>query len=431
MPTTPRQNTLSRAGEMRGVGLHTGAQVRMRIAPAPVNTGIVLRRTDLEGAPEIPAHVSHVVGTDLGTSIGQGEARVHTVEHLLSALVVSEIDNAYVEVDAEELPAADGSALEFHRLIQECGREEQDAPAKFLTIESAISLAPKGGSEYVVAPSADQRVSVTIEYDHPLIGRQFGSYRVEAGQFASDVLPARTFGFVRDVDAMRGRGLAMGGSQENAVVLTDDGLLEGTELRFADEFVRHKALDVVGDLALVGARLKAHVIAERPGHLGNVALARELVAMAEKKALARPILSIEQIMHYLPHRYPFLLVDRVVEFEERKRIVGLKNVTINEPFFVGHFPGRPVMPGVLIVEAMAQVGGLLVLEQMENLDDKIVYFMSLDNVKWRRPVTPGDQIRFEVEVVQIRGATCKMRGVGTVDGQVVAEADMMARVVDR
>jgi UDP-3-O-[3-hydroxymyristoyl] N-acetylglucosamine deacetylase / 3-hydroxyacyl-[acyl-carrier-protein] dehydratase len=215
------------------------------------------------------------------------------------------------------------------------------------------------------------------------------------------------------------------------VVLTDEGLVEGTELRFADEFVRHKALDIVGDLSLVGARLHGRIVAERPGHAANVALAKEIVSRAERRALARPMLSIEQIMKYLPHRYPFLLVDRVVEFEERKRIVGLKNVTINEPFFQGHFPGRPVMPGVLIIEAMAQVGGLLVLEGMENLEEKVIYFMSLDGVKWRRPVVPGDQVRFEVEVLQIRNTTCRMRGIGTVDGNVVAEAEMMARVVDR
>ncbi|HWK89309.1 MAG TPA: bifunctional UDP-3-O-[3-hydroxymyristoyl] N-acetylglucosamine deacetylase/3-hydroxyacyl-ACP dehydratase [Longimicrobium sp.] len=430
MPTTPRQNTLARPGEMEGVGLHTGAGVRMRILPAPVNTGVVFRRTDLEGSPEVPADVAHVVGTDLGTSVGIGEAKIHTVEHLLAALVSRQIDNAYVELSAAELPAGDGSARLFDVLLESCGVEQQDAPAKFLAVAETFSLC-KDRSEYIVAPADDYRVAATIEFDHPLIRRQFASFRVEHGEFAREVLPARTFGFLREVEALRGRGLAQGGSPDNAVVLTDDGVLEGTELRFGDEFVRHKVLDVVGDLALVGARLHAKVIAERPGHLGNVALAKELVARAEKKALARPILNIEQIIQYLPHRYPFLLVDRVVEFEERKRIVGLKNVTINEPFFVGHFPGRPVMPGVLIIEAMAQTGGLLVLEGMENLEDKIVYFLSLDNVKWRRPVTPGDQIRFEVEVVQIRGATCKMRGVGTVDGHVVAEADMMARVVDK
>jgi UDP-3-O-[3-hydroxymyristoyl] N-acetylglucosamine deacetylase/3-hydroxyacyl-[acyl-carrier-protein] dehydratase len=431
MPTTtPRQNTIARPGEMQGVGLHTGAEVRMRILPAPVNSGIVFRRTDIAGAADVPALLSHVVGTDLGTSIGHGEVKIHTVEHLLSAMVAREIDNALVEVDAAELPAADGSAREFLRLLDECGREEQDAPARFLPVAETFSLL-KDKSEYVVTPAEDYRVSTTIEFDHPLIGRQYGSFRVGDPSYADEVLPARTFGFMRDVEAMRGRGLARGGSQENAVVLTEGGLVEGTQLRFPDEFVRHKALDIVGDLALVGARIRAHVIAERPGHLGNVALAREIVARAEKKALARPILTIEQIMQYLPHRYPFLLVDRVVEFEERKRIVGLKNVTFNEPFFQGHFPGRPVMPGVLIIEAMAQVGGLLVLENVENLEDKVIYFLGLDNVRWRRPVTPGDQIRFEVELLQVRGATVKMRGVGTVDGQLAAEAEMMARVVDK
>jgi UDP-3-O-[3-hydroxymyristoyl] N-acetylglucosamine deacetylase / 3-hydroxyacyl-[acyl-carrier-protein] dehydratase len=430
MSITPRQNTLARAGDLAGTGLHTGAPVRLRILPAPVDSGIVFRRVDLPGTPDLPAHVSQVSRTDLGTTLGQGEGRVHTVEHLLAALVAHEVDNAVVELDAPELPAGDGSAAPYDRLLAEAGRVEQDAPARFLVVDEAFSLV-KGDAEYVVAPSDAYRASLGIEFSHPVVGRQYGSFRVEPESFPREVLPARTFGFLRDVEAMRARGLALGGSPENAIVLTDSGLAEGTELRWPDEFVRHKALDLVGDLALVGARLRAHVVAERPGHAGNVALARELVARAERKALARPMLTIEQITQYLPHRYPFLLVDRVIEFEERKRIVGLKNVTINEPFFQGHFPGRPVMPGVLIIEAMAQVGGLLVLEQMENLDEKVVYFMSLNNVKWRRPVTPGDQIRFEVEVLQIRGATCRMRGVGTVDGNVVAEAEMMARVVDR
>jgi UDP-3-O-[3-hydroxymyristoyl] N-acetylglucosamine deacetylase/3-hydroxyacyl-[acyl-carrier-protein] dehydratase len=430
MPTTPRQNTIARPGELEGVGLHTGEAVRMRLLPAPVNTGIVFRRTDLQGAQDIPALVAHVTGTDRGTTLAVGDAKVQTVEHLLSAVVARAIDNLLVEMDAAEPPAMDGSARDFDRLLGECGVEAQDAPARFITVDETFSLT-KGKAEYVVAPAEGYRVSATIEFDHPQVGRQYGSYRVDEGSFAREVAPARTFCFEHEVEALRGRGLAQGGSISNAVVLTADGVMDGTALRWDDEFVRHKALDVIGDLALVGARLNAHVIAEKPGHQGNVALARELVSRTQKKALARPMLSIEQIFQYLPHRYPFLLVDRVIEYEERKRIVGLKNVTINEPFFVGHFPGRPIMPGVLIIEAMAQVGGLLMLDTLENLDDKVVYFMSLDNVKWRRPVIPGDQIRFELEVLQIRGTTCRMKGVGTVDGHVVAEAEMMARVVDR
>jgi UDP-3-O-[3-hydroxymyristoyl] N-acetylglucosamine deacetylase / 3-hydroxyacyl-[acyl-carrier-protein] dehydratase len=422
------QNTLARPAAMEGTGLHTGSDVRMRLFPAPPGTGIVFRRTDMNGA-EVPARAANVVDTDRGTTIGAGDARVQTVEHLLAALAAREVDNVFVELDGPEPPAGDGSARGFHRLLEDAGVEAQDAPARFVPLDEPVTVA-LDGARYVVAPAAELRVSTTIEFDHPMIGRQFGSYLLD-GSFGAEVAPARTFCFLRDVEALRGRGLARGGSLDNAVVLTDEGLAEGTELRFPDEFVRHKTLDVIGDLALVGARLRGHVIAERPGHAGNVALAKELAARLERKGPPAPVMSIEEIFRYLPHRYPFLLVDRVVEFEPRTRIVGLKNVTINEPFFQGHFPGRPVMPGVLIVEAMAQVGGLLVLETMENLENKIVYFMSVDNVKWRRPVTPGDQLRFEVEVVQIRGATCKMKGVGRVDGLVVAEAEMMARVVDR
>jgi UDP-3-O-[3-hydroxymyristoyl] N-acetylglucosamine deacetylase/3-hydroxyacyl-[acyl-carrier-protein] dehydratase len=434
MANTPRQNTLAREARLEGVGLHTGAPVVMRLLPAPVNTGIVFRRTDLPGAPEIPCHVSKVASTDRGTTLGQGDAKVHTVEHLLAAVVARQVDNLYVELEGPEPPAMDGSSQGFDAVLGECGTEEQDAPARVISVDETFSLS-SGAAEYVVAPSPVFRLSCTVEFDHPAVGRQFASFRVDDGSFGREVAPARTFCFEREVAELYSRGLAQGGSVadtvQNAVVLGDDGGIIGGPLRFGDEFVRHKALDVVGDLALIGGRLHAHVVAEKPGHKANVALARELVERHERKKNTRPMLSIEQIFQYLPHRYPFLLVDRIIEFEERKRIVGLKNVTINEPFFVGHFPGRPVMPGVLIIEAMAQVGGLLVLEQMENLDEKVVYFMSLDNVKWRRPVIPGDQIRFEVEVLQIRGATCRMKGVGRVDGQVAAEAEMMARVVDK
>ncbi|HEX9936707.1 MAG TPA: bifunctional UDP-3-O-[3-hydroxymyristoyl] N-acetylglucosamine deacetylase/3-hydroxyacyl-ACP dehydratase [Longimicrobium sp.] len=431
MPTTPRQNTLAAPAELEGVGLHTGAPVKMRLLPAAVGTGVVFRRVDLEGSPEIPALVGHVTTTDRGTTLAAGEARVHTVEHLLAAVVARQVDNLLVELEGPEPPAMDGSSQGFDAALAQAGVEEQDAPAKLIVVDETFSLT-KGAAEYVVAPSQGYRLSTTIEFDHPAVGRQYASFRVDDGSFAREMAPARTFCFEREVEELYSRGLAQGGTVQNAVVLGEDGgIVGGTALRFPDEFVRHKALDVIGDLALVGARLSAHVIAEKPGHKGNVALAQELVARNEKKKNTRPMLSIEQIFQYLPHRYPFLLVDRVIEFEERKRIVGLKNVTINEPFFVGHFPGRPVMPGVLIIEAMAQVGGLLVLEQMENLEEKVIYFMSLDNVKWRRPVVPGDQIRFEVEVLQIRGSNCRMKGVGRVDGQVVAEAEMMARVVDR
>jgi UDP-3-O-[3-hydroxymyristoyl] N-acetylglucosamine deacetylase/3-hydroxyacyl-[acyl-carrier-protein] dehydratase len=431
MATPPRQRTLAAPAALEGVGLHTGMPVRMRLLPAAVNTGVVFRRSDLPGAPEIPALVGQVSSTDRGTTLGQGDARVHTVEHLLAPLVARQIDNLVIELEGPEPPAMDGSSAGFDSVLAGCGSEEQDAPAKVIVVDETFSFS-KGSAEYVVAPAQGYRLSASIEFDHPAVGRQYASFRIDDGSFSRELAPARTFCFEREVEELYSRGLAQGGTVQNAVVLGENGgIVAGTELRFPDEFVRHKALDVVGDLALVGARLSAHVIAERPGHKGNVALAQELVARAERRKATRPMLGIEQIFQYLPHRYPFLLVDRVIEFEEKKRIVGLKNVTINEPFFVGHFPGRPVMPGVLIIEAMAQVGGLLVLEAMENLEQKVIYFMSLDNVKWRRPVVPGDQIRFEVEVLQIRGANCRMRGVGKVDGQVVAEAEMMARVVDR
>jgi len=425
-----RQQTIGEACQMAGAGLHTGEAVRIRLLPAPVNSGIVFRRTDREGSPAIPALVANVVDTDLGTTLGVDGERVHTVEHLLAAVAASRIDNLVIEIDAGEVPAADGSAAPFMELVDVAGVVEQDAPVKVFKTEDAFSVADKNSS-FVVAPSEEYRLSTTIEFEHPLIRRQFASFRITRGEFAEQVAAARTFGFLRDVERMRERGRAVGGTPQNAVVLTDDGTLDDAPLRFPDEFVRHKSLDIVGDLALTGLRLCVHVVADRPSHRGNVALAREIVARAERKALARPMLNIQQILQYLPHRYPFLLVDRIVEYEENRRIVGLKNVTINEPFFVGHFPGHPIMPGVLIIEAMAQVGGLLLMDTVENPEDKVVYFMSLDNVKWRRPVIPGDQIRFELELLQFRGRTCRLKGTGSVDGQVVAEAEMMARIVDR
>jgi UDP-3-O-[3-hydroxymyristoyl] N-acetylglucosamine deacetylase / 3-hydroxyacyl-[acyl-carrier-protein] dehydratase len=428
--TAPKQRTIREPRAMDGIGLHTGAPVRMRISPADVDTGVIFRRSDLQGQPTVKAGTDRVVGTDRGTTLGVGETRIHTIEHVLSAVVGMVVDNLVVDLDGPEPPAADGSAQPFVDLLRSAGVVEQNRAAPVLAPRERFSFR-EGDAEYVVEPSDAYRVSAEIEFEHPLISRQSGSFEISTEIFQREIAPARTFGFVSEVGDLRARGLALGGSPDNAIVLTEDGLIEGTALRFADEFVRHKVMDLVGDLGLLGGRLRVHISARRPSHRGNVALAREIRSRLKKPSPPQPILNIQQILESLPHRYPLLLVDRVIEFEERKRIVGLKNVTINEPFFAGHFPGHPIMPGVLIIEAMAQVGGLLVMQAVENPEDKIVYFMSLDNVKWRRPVTPGDQIRFEVEIVQIRGMTARMKGVGTVEGQVVAEAEMMARIVDR
>ena len=426
----PKQRTLKESGEMEGVGLHSGVSVRLRLTPAAPSTGIRFRRTDLEGTPEIPAHVDAVVGFDRGTTLGAGEGRVQTVEHVLSALAGLGIDNAVVELDAAEPPAGDGSSRAFAELIDGLGFEEQPAEAKVLEVRDGFAL-DDGESRYVASRAAAYEISAEIDFRHPLIGRQSVSVPVTPESYRSEVASARTFGFLHEVEALRARGLARGGTPENALVLTEQGLYEGTELRFPDEFARHKVLDMVGDLALAGTRIRGRFAAERPSHRGNISLAKRLAKMSEQNGAGQPVMDIQQILQKLPHRYPLLLVDRVLEFESRKRIVGLKNVTINEPFFVGHFPGHPIMPGVLIVEAMAQVGGLLLMEAIDDPENKLVYFMSVDKVKWRRPVTPGDQLRFEVEVLQIRGTTARMKGVGTVDGQVVAEAEMMARVVDK
>ena len=283
-----------------------------------------------------------------------------------------------------------------------------------------------GDSEYEVAPCERLELEVAIDFPHPLVGGQRGQWTVTPETFATELAPARTFGFRHEVEMLRSRGLIKGGSTSNALLLDDGGVVENS-LRWPDEFVRHKALDCVGDLALAGRRVKARIVARRPSHRGTVTLVRELVRRAEE---VDRVIGIDEIMKTLPHRYPFLFVDRIVEYEEGKRVVGLKNVTINEPFFQGHFPGHAIMPGVLIIEAMAQVGGMLLMGK-SNQGDKVVYFTSLDNVKWRKPVRPGDQLRFELDVVQIRGPMCKMRGVAKVDGTVVAEADMSAMLRDR
>ena len=407
--------------------MHTGATTTTTIGPGEPGAGIRFRRSDLPDAPPVAARVGNVRATERRTALGVDQAEIQTVEHLLAALAGAGLDDALVTLDGPEPPMLDGSFLPWLELIDRAGDVEHPGEPAGVRVTRPFEVTA-GDARYVVSPDSGLRITATIEWAHPAIGRQSMALEVTPEGFRREIAPARTFGFVHEVEALRARGLLMGATGDMAVVLSEDGVASGT-LRWPDEFVRHKIGDVVGDLALLGARVEAHIMAERPSHQGNVALAQELARRGDRSDPGA--LDITRIMQVMPHRYPFLLVDRILEIEPEKRIVGLKNVTINEPFFQGHFPGHPIMPGVLIVEAMAQVGGMLLMDHFDDPESKVVYFMSLDNVKFRRPVLPGDQLRFELEMVQFRGRTCKMRGVAYVDGQAVCEAEMMARVVDR
>jgi len=406
--------------------LHLGVPCRVTFQPATAKQGIVFRRVDCPGQPRIRAHVSEVSGSERRTQLGKGDHAIHTVEHVLAAVNGLGIDDITIDMDGPEPPILDGSAAPFVEALCDAGLASIAGEPEFLDLSEPVRIID-GASVYEAFPSEQLELDVTIEFPHPLIGKQSRRFTVTEESFASELSRARTFGFVHEVDALREKGLIRGASLDNAVVLGDDDILSG-DLRWSDEFVRHKAMDCVGDLALAGAKVRARIVAIKPSHRGTVTLVREMVKAGRKEM---GMYTIEEIMKVLPHRYPFLLVDRIIEIEEKKRIVGLKNVTINEPFFQGHFPGHPIMPGVLIIEAMAQVGGMLLLGSVSDPETKVVYFMSLDNVKFRRPVKPGDQLRFELEVTQLRGTVCKMRGVGKVDGEVVVEADMAAAIRDR
>ena len=427
---TTLQRTIGGTVTLEGNGLHTGEPVRTTLRPAAENAGILFRRLDIDGRPEIPGLVDHVTGVEWETVLGSEDATVRTVEHLLAAIAAAAIDNIQIDVLGPEPPAFDGSSARWCEVLREVGVEDQTAPARLLAIDTPLFL-KSGDSRYAVVPYPGYRISAEIDFENPAIGRQFASLQVDEPTFYSEVAAARTFGLERWQESLQSRGLALGATEDNTILVGEEGIARDAKLRYPDEFVRHKVIDLIGDLALVGARLSCHVVAERPGHRGNVEVARRLRSLLDTKGEVERRLDIHDILAHIPHRYPFLLVDRILEFEAGERIVGLKNVTINEPFFAGHFPDHPIMPGVLIVEAMAQVGGLLLMNEFEEPRDKVVYFMSLDDVKFRRPVTPGDQLKFEVELIQLRGRVCKMRGLARVDGEPAAEATMMAQVVDR
>ncbi len=425
MSCAPRR-TIERAVSLDGVGLHLGVACRLTFKPAALGRGVRFSRVDLPGAPLTLAHVSVAVESERRTQLGEGIGALHTVEHVLAAVAALGIDDLLIEVDGPEPPIMDGSAGSFFRALRAGGIVSHGGRAEVLALSEPVRV-EHGDSWYEAYPADELLLEVSIDFPHALVGSQQGRYRVTPEEFERELADARTFGFSHEVEALRSKGLIKGGTTQNAILLNGEGVVENA-LRWSDEFVRHKAMDCVGDLALAGKRVHARIVAHRPSHSGTVRLVREMSKRACKET---QVIGIEDIMKVLPHRYPFLLVDRVLEYEAGKRVVGLKNVTINEPFFQGHFPGHPIMPGVLIIEAMAQVGGILLMGTVPDPESKVVYFTSLDNVKWRKPVRPGDQLRFELDILQIRGPVCKMKGVARVDGGVVAEADMAAMLRDR
>jgi UDP-3-O-[3-hydroxymyristoyl] N-acetylglucosamine deacetylase/3-hydroxyacyl-[acyl-carrier-protein] dehydratase len=424
-----RRRTIRQSATLSGTGLHLGRTCTLTFHPAAPGTGIRFRRTDLAGAPETLAHVSAATAAERRTQLGAGEGALHTVEHVLAAVAGLDVDDVVIAMDAAEPPIMDGSAEPFRTALSLAGLVEHGGEADVLRLRESVRVVD-GESVYVAHPAEVLDLEVAIDFPHPRIGQQRGQWRVTPETFSRELSPARTFGMLSWVEELRGKGLIQGASEENTIVLDGTDVV-GTTLRWPDEFVRHKALDVVGDLALAGRRVAARITATKPSHRGTVTLVREMLAHAAPPQSEARVLGIEDIMKILPHRYPFLLVDRIVEMEEKKRIVGIKNVTINEPFFQGHFPGHPIMPGVLIVEAMAQVGGVLLMGTVDDPETKVVYFMSLDNVKFRKPVKPGDQVRIEVDIVQLRNTVCRIKGIAKVDDAVVCEAEMAAVVRDR
>ena len=418
-----RRRTIAGNATVEGIGLHLGEPCRLTFRSAPSGAGVAFVRIDVEGTPRTPATAERAVLTERRTQLGEGAQALHTVEHVLAAVAGLGLDDLVIEMNGPEPPAMDGSAAPFVAALQSCGVVLQEGLPLELVVTDTVRVAD-GESVYEASPASGYELSVDIQFPHPVIGRQTGSWTLSGETFVRDLAPARTFGFVREVEELRAKGLIQGASTANTIALDDRGPVDSV-LRWPDEFVRHKALDVVGDLALAGRRIRGRISAFKPSHRGTIVFVRALLT---RFAREERVLGIDEIMKVLPHRYPFLLVDRIVEIEADKRIVGIKNVTINEPFFEGHFPGHPIMPGVLIIESMAQVGGLLLMGMVDDPDRKVVYFMSLDNIKFRKPVRPGDQLRSEVEMVQLRGNVCRMKGVAKVDGKVVCEAEMAAMI---
>ena len=437
-----KQRTLLREVSIKGNALHTGDAVHLTLKPAPVNHGIVFKRMDLHGHPELKPRVDLVTDLVRATTIQSGHAKIHTVEHVLSALSGCGIDNVVIEMDASEPPILDGSAREFVKLIQQGEPVEQDAEREYFALTEPVSVS-RGNSSIIALPFDGLKISCTSADDRG-IHTQHLSLVLDPEVYVTQVAAARTFTIYEDIEELLKLGKIKGGSLDSAIVLKGDKIISKEPLRFADEFVRHKILDIIGDITLLGLPLKAHIVATRPGHALNAELTKQLYEKYEAwkkggKKAAKPAapkavlatettLDIRRVLDTLPHRYPFVMIDRVVELTD-DTLTGIKNITFNEPFFQGHYPGNPVMPGVLQIEAMAQAAGILMLRR-STMEGKTALFMSCDKVKWRKPVRPGDQLSVKVKLTKVRGTIACAEGECSVGGQVVCSAELMFATVD-
>lgn len=455
-----KQRTIKREISLTGTGLHTGVQVTLTFKPAPVDHGYKFQRTDIEGQPIIPALAEYVVDTSRGTTIGRGDVRVSTIEHVMAAIYSQGIDNILIQIDGPETPIMDGSSTEFLKVIKEAGIEEQEADRQYFVVKDNIRyINEERGIEIMAYPDNKFSIDVLIDFNSKVLGQQFASIN-DISEFEENVSMCRTFVFAHELIPLFKMNLIKGGQLDNAIVIVENKITQeefdhiadvcnkprvtsregilNDDLKFDNEPARHKLLDIIGDLALSGKMIKGKFIAKKPGHFANTEFAkliRQCVKFEQKNGVApiyqpdkKPIYDINDIMKLLPHRPPFLLVDKIIDITETS-VVGVKCVTMNEPFFVGHFPEEPVMPGVLQIEAMAQVGGILALKDLENPKEWSTYFLKIDNVKFKRKVVPGDTLLFQLELLApIRRGLCHMRGQVFVGTSLAMEAEMMAQI---